>query len=85
MKYLVALPLVLFPSLAFAALPAFDIRSVIWNVVVLLGVGAIFGLLNFLVDRAPFIGEPWKQYIKYFLILVAVLIIIYLILGLIGL
>jgi hypothetical protein len=85
MKAALALILTLVSPLAFAAQQSLNIRGIIWDVVVLGGVAVIFGLLWYAIDKAPFIMEPLKGFIKWMLIVVAVLICIYMILGWIGL
>lgn len=83
MKTALAILLSVASPMAFA-MPALNMRSIVWNVVVLLGVAAVFGILHLIVRRAPFIEEPWKPYINWFLLVVAALIVIYLILDFIG-
>ncbi len=86
MKTALALCLALASPLAFAAsrVPEFNIREIVWDVVILIGVALIFGLLYYLIDAAPFIPAPFKQFIKYGLLVVAVLIVIFIILGFLG-
>lgn len=52
-------------------------------IVYLLVAGLIFWLLNFLVDRLA-LGEPFTKVAKVVLLVAAVLIVIYALLGLIG-
>jgi len=74
------------PVMAFAgSMPHFSIREVVWDVVCIIGVGIIFGLLDYLLQAAPLINATFKQIGRYLLIVVAVLIVIYIILGLLGL
>lgn len=85
MKLAIFAILALVAGPAVAAMPHLNVREVVWDVVVLIGIAVIFGLLAYAIDKAPFIGEPFKAFGKYALILIAVLIIIYIILGLLGL
>ena len=84
MKALLASVLMFASPLVFAAMPHLSIREIVWDVVIVLGVAIVFGLLGYLIDKAPFIDPPWKQGLRWGLLLVAVLIIIYVILGFLG-
>lgn len=71
---------------AFAAVGSMpSIREIVWDVILVLGVGLIFGLLHYLVSVTPFISAPIKQVLQWALVLVAILLIIYVILGFLGL
>jgi len=59
------------------------IGQLVQLVVYLLVVGAIVGLLLWLVDYIP-VPEPFNKWIKVVIIVVSVLIIIFVLLGLIG-
>ena len=59
------------------------IGQLVQLVVYLLVVGAIVGLLIWLVDYIP-VPEPFNKWIKVVIIVVSVLIIIFVLLGLIG-
>ena len=59
------------------------IGSLVHLVVYLLVVGAIVGLLLFLVDYIP-VPDPFNRWIKIVIMVVAVLIIIFVLLSLIG-
>lgn len=87
MKYLVTLVLSLVSPLALAAsrVPDFNIREIIWNIVVLAGIAVCFGLLDYGVSKAPFITEPIKLFIHWILIVIACLLLIFMILGMLGL
>lgn len=81
--------LALFSLLSLVPLHALAAASVttdgIVNLVVyMIIIGIVFGLLFFLVDRAPFIPPEWKTVIKYVIIFIAVLFLINLLLGLVG-
>lgn len=81
------LPFLLYAAPAFAAsrMPEFNIREIVWNVLILAGVAVIFGLLDYAVSKAPFISEPIKSFIHWALVVFACLILIFLILGFLGL
>lgn len=66
-------------------MPDFNIRDIIWNILILLGVAVIFGLIDYLVGKAPFISEPIKSFIHWALIVAACLILIFIILSFLGL
>ena len=62
-----------------------DVSWLIHAVLVLLIVGMIAGLLYWLVQKAPFIADPIKPMILWFILAVCVIIVIYtLLLPLIG-
>ena len=55
------------------------------NVVLLLLVaGIIFGLLDLLIRKAPFIPEEWKAGIRWVLLVLVVLVLIGILLSLVG-
>lgn len=60
-----------------------DIGTLVNLVVYLIVVGCILGLLLYLVAISP-IPEPWKGWLHWLIIVCAVLIIIYFLLGLIS-
>lgn len=74
----------MFPTLALAAQPMFTPEGVVRMVVTLIVIGIVFGLLYYLVDKAPFIPPEFKTGIKYFLLFVVVLFVIGLLLKMIG-
>jgi len=74
----------LFPTLALSAAPLFTPEGVVRMVVTLIVVGIVFGLLYYLVEKAPFIPPEFKTGIKYFLLFVVVLFVIGLLLRMIG-
>lgn len=55
------------------------VNLVIWLVVI----GCIIGLLIYLVRRSP-VPDPYKGWIEWVILAVAIIIIIYLLLGLVG-
>lgn len=60
-----------------------DIGSLVHIVVYLIVVGCILGLLLYLVSVSP-VPEPYKGWLRFFVLAAAILIIIYVLLGLIG-
>jgi len=83
MKYALALILAIASPLAFAAIDI-GVSGLVNFVIYLLIVGIIFGVLLFIVGKAPFIPEPWKQVITWIIYLVGALMVINLLLGLVG-
>lgn len=79
-KYLMPL-LMLLPYEVWAATPNFDIATIVHWAVVLIIVAVIFGILLFLVRRAPFIDPPIKQGIEYVLWFLLALAVIAVLLG----
>ena len=80
---------VLFAVLALVVSPALAVISMSMGglvdlIVYLIIIGVVFGILYFLIDKAPFIPEPWKTYIKYVLYFVAALMLINFLLGFAG-
>ena len=61
-----------------------SMESLIDTVIYLLIIGFIFGILIFLVNRAPIIPAEWKVFIVYFIYFVGALVLINLLLGLTG-
>ena len=61
-----------------------SISGAVWFVIYVLIGGAIFGLLNLLIDRAPFMPAEWKPIAKYILIVIAVLVLIFWLLSMLG-
>jgi hypothetical protein len=53
-----------------------SITGAVWLVVYLIIGGIVFGLLNLLIDNAPFMPAEWKPIAKYLLLALAVLVII---------
>jgi hypothetical protein len=82
MKYALALlALVSVPALAAVSM---SMGGLVDLVVYLIIIGVVFGLLWFLVDKAPFIPEPFKTWIKYVILFVGVLFLINWLLGIAG-
>lgn len=76
-------------ALIFMALPAFAVgmismSTLIDAVIYLIIIGFVFGILLFLVNKAPFIPAEWKVFIVYFIYFVGALVLINLLLGLAG-
>lgn len=86
MKTTLAFILTLVSPLAFAArsFPALNLRALLWDLFILCGVGVILGIAYVLIDQAPFINAMFKIVLKYLVILVGGILLIYLILGWIG-
>jgi len=86
MKYALAAVLALASPLALAAssMPEINIRAILWNLFVLLGIGVILGIAYYLIGAAPFINDMFKKILQYAVIFVGAVILIYLILGWIG-
>lgn len=61
-----------------------DMGTVVWDVVKIIGLLIVFGILFYLIDRAPFIPALGKQLLKYFLLLIGALVVIFFILRFIG-
>ena len=61
-----------------------SIEKLVDNVIYLLIIGFVFGILIFLVRRAPVIPAEWKQFIEYFIYFVAGLFLIALLLDFAG-
>jgi hypothetical protein len=61
-----------------------SVSTAVWVVVYLIVGGIVFGLLNLLVDRAPFMPEGWKPIAKYILLVLAVLVLIGILVSLFG-
>ena len=59
-------------------------RGIVGIIIKLIIFGIVFGLVWMLIDRAPFLAEPWKTYIKYFLYALVAILVIYFLLGLVG-
>lgn len=59
------------------------IEQLVHLVIYLIVIGCIFGLLLYLVGIAP-IPEPYKGWLRFVVIAVAVIILIYLLLGLVS-
>lgn len=72
-------------ALAASSMPALNIRAVLWDLFVLLGVGVVLGIAYFLVGAAPFINDMFKKILQYAVLFVGAILLIYLILGWIGL
>jgi len=81
--------LLLYTPAALAAqgsvMPAVNIRNIVWNVVILLVVGMVLGLLHYAVGQAPFLQPPWKSGLQWGILIIGILIIIYILLGMVGL
>jgi len=65
---------------------AFDItpRGIVGIIIKLVIFGIVFGLVYMLIDRAPFLQEPWKSYVKYVLYFLVAILVIYFLLNLAG-
>ena len=61
-----------------------SIQGVVNVVVTLLVLGIIFGLLDLLIRKAPFIPEEWKAGIRWVLLVLAVLVLIGVLLSFVG-
>lgn len=61
-----------------------SLQGVVMVIVYLLGAAIVFGLLDYLVQSAPFVPEPWKPVIRWVLLALGVLILIGLLLSFIG-
>jgi len=59
------------------------ITTLIYLIVYLIVLGLIFWLLNYLIDAVP-LQDPFRRIAKIALMVVAVLIVIFLLLGLVG-
>jgi hypothetical protein len=59
------------------------IEALVQLVIYLIGVGCILALLLYLVTSSP-IPDPYKGWLRWLVIAVAVVILIYILLGLIG-
>lgn len=59
-------------------------RGIVGLIIKLVIFGIVFGLLYMLIDKAPFLQEPWKSYVKYVLYALVVIFVIYFLLGLVG-
>lgn len=59
------------------------IQSLIYLIVYLIVIGLVFWLLTYLIDMVP-LPEPFNRVAKIALMVVAVLIVIFLLLGLVG-
>ena len=69
---------------ALAADPTFNIEHIVHWFVVMIVVAVIFGILLFLVRRAPFIDAMIKQVIEYILWFLLAMAAIAVLLGMIG-
>ncbi len=83
MKLALALLLTLVAAPALAVVNI-GMEGLISTVIYLIVIGAVFGILIFLVNKAPFIPAEWKQFIIYFIYFVGALFLINLLLGLAG-
>ena len=84
MKTLLTSCLLFISPLAFAAGPP-PMRTILWDVMIVVGIALVFGLLDLLVRKAPWIDADVKIGVRYALLVILVLYIIYLILGFLGL
>lgn len=82
MKHLLALTLALVSPLALAATA--NMRGLVDFVIDLVIIGVIFGILLWLVRRAPFIPAEGKTLIEYALYFIAAIFVINWLLGLSG-
>lgn len=72
-------------AVASGQIPPLNIRGILWDIIVIVGVAVILGIVDYFVRIAPFIGSPMKAFIHWAIVVIACLLIIYLILGFIGL
>lgn len=80
--------LLLFVSpLAWAAssLPNINIREVIWQIIVVLVVLGVLAILDYIIQSAPIIGAGAKPILRWILIVIGCLYVIYMVLGWVGL
>jgi amino acid transporter len=61
-----------------------SIQGVVNIVITLLVLGIVFGLLDLLIRKAPFIPEEWKAGIRWVLLVLAVLVLIAILLSFVG-
>lgn len=61
-----------------------SIQGAVNVILVLLVGGIVFGLLDLLIRRAPFIPEEWRAGIRWVLLVLAVLVLIGILLSFIG-
>jgi hypothetical protein len=61
-----------------------SIQGIVNIVLVLLVLGIVFGLLDLLIRKAPFIPEEWKAGIRWVLLVLAVLVLIAILLSFIS-
>jgi len=61
-----------------------SIQGVVNIILTLLVLGIVFGLLDLLVRKAPFIPEEWKAGIRWVLLVLAVLVLIGILLSFVG-
>ena len=59
-------------------------RGIVGIIIRLVIYGIVFGMLYLIIDKAPFLTEPWKSYIKYALYVLIAIFVIYFLLGLAG-
>lgn len=72
--------------LAFAyRVPEFNIRAILWNILVLAGIAVIFGIVDYAVSKAPFIQEPVKQVVHWVLVVILCVVLIFFLLDFLGL
>lgn len=81
--------LALFGVLSLIAMPAFaaigvSVEGLVEFVVYLLVIGLIFGILLFIVARAPFIPPEWKNIINWIIYLIGALMVINILLSFAG-
>ncbi len=76
--------LVAAPVLAAGSIPHLNIRTLLWDLFVLGGVALIAGIAYYLIEKAPFIDAMFKTILQYAILLVLGILVIYLILGWIG-
>lgn len=74
----------LLPLPVMAAMPSVTPRQIVYDILILVGLGLIFGLLVFLIRKAPFIPPDVKQWIEYALYVLVVIAVIFAILSFIG-
>lgn len=55
------------------------------NIVGIIVILLVLGLIGWVVGKAPFIEQPFKTFINYVLIVIGAVVVIYFLLGLVGL
>jgi len=61
-----------------------NMTTLVWNVVILIGLGIVFGILYYIVGEAPLIPDKGKKLIQYLILLIGALAVIFFILRFIG-
>ena len=85
MKQLLLLSVLsMLPMPLLAAMPNLTPRQIVYDILILVGLGLIFGLLVLLIRKAPGIPADVKQWIEYALYVLVVIAVIFVILSFIG-